>query len=484
MDELRAARERIDRIDGELARLFEERMAAAAEIALWKREKGRPVRDPAREREVLDRAAARLADPALRPRFAAVMEALMAQSREYQKELLAAGRAGTSIACPPDGTGSRQQATGNTDAAMNTGDGSLNTGDGSLCSGTQRTVPCVGVPCVPGSASSLKYPIFLERDILGKAASRLDLDRRVCLVTDDGVPAEYAQALAAQCREATVFTIPQGEASKSPETLTALLEAMLRAGLTRADCVAALGGGVVGDLAGLAAALYMRGIDWYNVPTTLLAMVDSSVGGKTAVDLGGVKNAAGAFWQPRAVLIDPDVLKTLPPRHLANGLAEAVKMALTHDPALFARFEDPAGCGPMEDVIAACLRIKTAVVAADEREAGLRRVLNLGHTLGHGLEAAAGGRLLHGEAVALGMLPMCAPAVRTRLRPVLDRLGLPTSVNFDLDIDAAMEAIAHDKKSVDGGIEIVTVPEIGTFQFQRVSLTELRTLLRELSIAP
>ena len=447
MDDLTRARAEIDRLDEALAKLFVERMAAAAEIAARKRALGLPVRVPAREREVLEKAAARMDDPALRPRFAALMEALMAQSREYQEDLLA-GKTGTGV----------------------------NTGNGSLCSGTQKTVPCV-----PGSVLSLKCPIFLERGALQKAASLLDLDRRVFLVTDDGVQGAYAAALAAQCREATVHVVPQGEASKSPETLTALLEAMLRAGLTRGDCVIALGGGVVGDLAGLAAALYMRGIDWYNVPSTLLAMVDSSVGGKTAVDLGGVKNAAGAFWQPKAVLIDPDVLATLPSRHLANGLAEAVKMALTHDAALFARFEDPAGYGPIEDVIAACLRIKSAVVAADEREAGLRRVLNFGHTLGHGLEAAAGGRLLHGEAVALGMLPMCAPAVRDRLLPVLDRLGLPTYVNFDLDIDKALEAIAHDKKSTGDGIEIVTVPRIGEFQFQRVSLRDLTPLLYSLS---
>ena len=458
MDELKAARARIDELDAELAELFEARMAAAAEIAAQKRALGLPVRDPAREREVLERAEARIWNPALRPRFAALMEALMAQSRRYQEEL-GVKPAGTSIACPPP----------------NTENGPTNTGDGSLCSGTQRTVPCV-----PGSPSPLKYSIFLERGAIQKAATLLDLERRVFVVTDDGVPAEYAAALAAQCRAAAVYTLPQGEGSKSPATLTALLEAMLRAGLTRGDCVAAVGGGVVGDLAGLAAALYMRGVDWYNVPTTLLAMVDSSVGGKTAVDLGGVKNAAGAFWQPRAVLIDPELLKSLPPRQLSNGLAEAVKMALTHDAALFARFEDPAGYGPIEDIIAACLRIKTAVVAADEREAGLRRVLNFGHTLGHGLEAAAAGRLLHGEAVALGMLSMCAPEVRTRLRPVLERLNLPTYVNFYLDREQAMDAIAHDKKRVDGGIEIVTVPDIGSYRFQKLSLSYLRSLLDDL----
>ena len=459
MEDLRGPRQEIDRIDGELARLFEARMAAAAEIAARKRALGLPVRDPAREREVLEQAAARIENPALRPRFAALMEALMAQSRAYQTELLDGA---SDKAFPLRGRWHRaSSASPMTDEV----------------DPVQRSKASVRRDAEAGRTS----PILLERGALQRAASLLDLDRRVFLVTDDGVPAQYAEALAAQCRDATVYTVPRGEGSKSPESLTALLEAMLRAGLTRGDCVAAVGGGVVGDLAGLAAALYMRGIDWYNLPTTLLAMVDSSVGGKTAVNLGGVKNAAGAFWQPKAVLIDPEVLDTLPQRQRSNGLAEAVKMALTHDAQLFARFEDPAGYGPVEEIIAACLRIKTAVVAADEREAGLRRVLNFGHTLGHGLEAAAGGRLLHGEAVALGMLPLCAPEVRARLIPVLERLGLPTYVNFDLDTDKALEAICHDKKSVEGGVETVFVPAVGRFAFQTASLRELKALLSTLT---
>ena len=264
--------------------------------------------------------------------------------------------------------------------------------------------------------------------------------------------------------------------------------------LTRDDCVLAVGGGVVGDLAGFAASVYLRGIDWYNLPTTLLAMVDAAVGGKTAVNLGGVKNAAGSFWPPKAVWLDPALLDTLPRRQLANGLAEAVKMALTHDAALFARFEDPAGIplpvtveitsypagyGAIEEIIAACLRIKSAVVAADEREAGLRRVLNFGHTLGHGIEAAAGGSLLHGECVALGMLPMCAPPLRERLRAVLERLGLPTSVNFQaIDPEAILAAAAHDKKGAgDGSITTVYVPEPGRYEFRRLSPEQLRALL-------
>lgn len=430
MEELEQTRAEIDRIDAELARLFEARMAAAAKIAAWKQDRSLPVRDLSREREVLARNTARIGDAALRPRFAAVLETLMAESRAYQQTIL-----------EPDGP--------------------------------QRLT----VRTAQGS-----YPIHLYRGALEDAERLLPRDRRVFLVTDDGIPPACVSTLAAQCRQSVLWSIPQGEASKSPDVLAELLSAMLRAGLTRDDCVAALGGGVVCDLAGLAAALYMRGVRWYAFPTTLLAMVDASVGGKTAVNLDGCKNAVGAFWPPSAVVIDPALLESLPPRHLANGLAEAVKMALTHDAALFARFEDPAGCGPIEDIIAACLRIKRSVVEADEREAGLRRVLNYGHTLGHGLEAAADGALLHGEAVALGMLPMCAPPLRERLRAVLERLGLPTSVNnSEVDPETVLAAVVHDKKALSaGGFEVVLVSEPGCFELRRISLDELKERLNEL----
>ena len=433
MDKLISLRGEIDRIDEALCRLFEQRMAASAEIAAWKREHGVPIRDAKRESELLARNLERISDPDLRPHYKTFQRSLMACSRAYQAELI-----------------------GQDPAALMT----VSTSQGS-------------------------YPVYLRRGVLSEAPDLLDLHRRVFLVTDDGIPPAYSRLLAAQCGELISCVIPQGEASKSFAQLHALLQQMLDAGLTRCDCVLALGGGVIGDLAGLAAALYMRGIDFYNVPTTLLAMLDSSIGGKTAVDLGGVKNIVGTFWQPKAVLIDPDLLETLPPRQLANGLAEAVKMALTHDPILFAHFEDPAGYGPVEDVIAACLRIKRAVVEADEREGSLRRVLNFGHTLGHGIESAARGRLLHGECVALGMLPMCAPAVRERLVPALERLGLPTYVNREeIDPEAVLAAVAHDKKAATDGITTVFVPRVGAYELQTVSRQALRERLETLYSAP
>lgn len=323
---------------------------------------------------------------------------------------------------------------------------------------------------LPVALADRSYDILIERGCLQQAGRLLDLDRRVLVVTDDGVPAAYAAAVAAQCRAATVVTVPQGEGSKSLAMFERLLTQMLHAGFTRGDCVVAVGGGVVGDLAGFAASAYMRGIDFYNIPTTVLSQVDSSVGGKTAVNLDGIKNIVGAFYQPKRVLIDPDVLATLPPRQIANGLAEALKMALTSDPALFALFEGDPAAQP-EAVIAGAVRIKAAVVAADEKEAGLRRVLNFGHTIGHGIEAATG--LYHGECVAIGLLPMCSDAVRARVLPILERLGLPTCAAADPD--AVYAALVHDKKAGgDGTITVVTVPEIGTYRFERVAPAALR----------
>ena len=432
MEPLQQARERIDRIDAELARLFAARMEAAKEIAAWKQAKGLPIRDPKRESEVLARNLEQIENPALRPYYRAFQEGLMTCSRAYQAQLL-----------------------GRDPAAL------------------------LSVRTAAGA-----YPVYLQRGGLAEAGRLLDLNRRVFLLSDDGVPNEYSRTLGGQCKQAICSVIPQGEGSKSPAQLHALLLQMLDAGLTRNDCVLALGGGVVGDLAGLAAALYMRGIDFYNVPTTLLAMVDSSIGGKTAVDLGSVKNAVVAFWQPKAVLIDPAVLKSLPARQLSNGMAEAVKMSLTHDPALFACFENPNGYGPVEDVIEACLQIKASVVEADEREGGLRRVLNFGHTLGHGIEAASDGKLLHGECVALGMLPMCAPDLRARLTAVLEQLGLPTAIKLEqIDPARVLAAVAHDKKMQIGDeVQTVFVPEPGRFQFRTASLETLHAALSSLLV--
>lgn len=326
------------------------------------------------------------------------------------------------------------------------------------------------------------YNINVGAGLLSKAGTLFRLDRKVLVLTDSGVPKEYAEKIVSQCKDATVVTVASGEGSKSLSTLEAVCEKMLHAGLGRADCLVAVGGGVVGDLGGFAASVYMRGIDFYSVPTTLLSQVDSSIGGKTAVNLGGVKNVLGAFHQPRGVLIDTDVLATLPKRQIASGLAESLKMALTFDSELFSLIENGSIEENLEKIIAGSLMIKKSVVEQDERESGLRRVLNFGHTLGHGIEAECEMKgLSHGECVALGMIPMCSGKIRTRVLPVLNKIGIDTS--FAYDAERAIAFAAHDKKCAEGGIDVILCGEIGKYEVRRMTLPEYRDyILRELSI--
>ena len=321
------------------------------------------------------------------------------------------------------------------------------------------------------------YDILVERGLLARAGQHLNLNRRVLVVTDSGVPAEYAEAIAAQCKYAVIHTVEQGEASKSLETFGLLLGVMLEHGFSRKDCVVAVGGGVVGDLAGFTASAYMRGVDFYNIPTTLLAQIDSSIGGKTAVNFGGVKNIVGSFYQPKRVLIDPDLLKTLPPRQISNGLAEAVKMALTSDKELFELLETCDVGENLEEIIIRSLRIKQSVVEQDERESGIRRILNFGHTIGHGIESSRGMRdLYHGECVALGMLPMCGETLRPRVIAVLKRCGLYRTLTYDWEEIA--EAAFHDKKADGNTVAVTTVDEAGSFRMETVDRKDLISMAK------
>lgn len=321
------------------------------------------------------------------------------------------------------------------------------------------------------------YDIFVERGILARAKEHLNLNRRVLVVTDDGVPKEYARAVADQCKESVIYTLPAGEDSKSFDCLEKLLKTMLYNGFSRKDCVVAVGGGVVGDLAGFGASTYMRGVDFYNIPTTLLAQLDSSVGGKVGVDFKGYKNLVGAFYQPKKVLIDPDVLQTLDPRQLRAGAAEAVKIGLTMDEGLFALFESGEALSDPETVIARAVRAKALVVAQDETESGLRRVLNFGHTVGHGIESACNFSLLHGECVGLGMLAMVSEGVRPRLLAVLKNLGLPTE--SPADPKAVLQAMAHDKKRAGDSVTVVRCPAVGKYSFDTLPFARLEEEIQE-----
>lgn len=326
------------------------------------------------------------------------------------------------------------------------------------------------------------YDIILKRGALENLYQFARLDRRVAIVTDSGVPEAYARRVADQCRDARIITVPQGEASKSLKILETVLRQMLDFCMGRGDLVVAVGGGVVGDLAGFAASIYMRGVDFINCPTTTLSMIDSSIGGKTAVDLGDTKNIVGTFWQPKLVIVDPDTLSTLPQRHFVNGLAEAVKAALLADPELFSIFEQGDVDARIDEIIYRCLRFKKNIVEQDETEQGMRKALNFGHTLGHGIEAVRGikGRrttgLYHGECVALGMLPMIeSKTLQKRVRAVYRRLGLPLRASYDKQ--KVLAEMLHDKKAQAGQITLIKVPGLGCWRTETVPAAALPTLL-------
>ena len=316
------------------------------------------------------------------------------------------------------------------------------------------------------------YNIYMARGEINRAAEHFNLDRRVLIVTDSGVPEKYAKIVAEQCKEAYICTVPEGERSKCIEQYTYLLQKLTDYRFTRTDCVVAVGGGVVGDLSGFAAATYMRGVDFYNIPTTVLSQVDSSIGGKVAIDFGGYKNTVGAFYQPKAVIVDPDLLKTLPQRQISNGLAESVKMAVTCDKQLFKLIESGDSMDNIDKIIEGSLLIKKSVVEKDEKEAGLRKVLNFGHTLAHAIESEYNmSELYHGECVAIGMLPMCSESVAKRLKVVLEKLNLPTKV--DLSREAVVSAMNHDKKLAGDKLTVINVNEIGSFIMTKLTVEQL-----------
>ncbi len=304
----------------------------------------------------------------------------------------------------------------------------------------------------------------------------------VVIVTDSHVQPLFAdpfgELLAAQFSKVDLLVVEAGERAKSASVAESIWEEMLELGADRQSVVIALGGGVVGDLAGFAAATYARGLRFVQIPTTLLAQVDSSVGGKVGINLSGAKNMVGAFWQPAGVLIDTEVLATLPEREYASGLAEVVKYGVILDAEFFGELgrsvaellsRDPA---TLCRVVARCCRLKAAVVEADEREiGGARAVLNYGHTFAHALETTTGyGRFLHGEAVSIGM--ECAARLAKRLGRVdesfvqrqhdlLVQLKLPVELPADADRDALLAAMAHDKKSAAGRLRFVLPTRLG-----------------------
>ncbi len=343
------------------------------------------------------------------------------------------------------------------------------------------------------SSASGDYPVLVGRGLLGSGNERrlaelwpLDRSRsRPFLVSDETVSALYGERLG---EVAGSIAIPPGEPHKTLATAECVWSELVGAGMTRADHIVALGGGVVGDLAGFCAATYQRGVPIVHVPTTLVAMVDSAYGGKTGVDLPAAKNYVGAYHQPAAVLVDPDTLATLPPAELAAGWVEVLKTALIAGGALWDRVSRAAGCEVDERTIRDCAATKLAVVAADERDSGARQVLNLGHTVGHAIETVTGyARYRHGEAVGLGLLVALrlsgAEDLRAQVHELLLTRGLP--VTFDgalVDVDEVIAATARDKKRGAANVPFVLVQAPGEVDYGcEVDAADVRAAVAELT---
>lgn len=322
------------------------------------------------------------------------------------------------------------------------------------------------------------YDIHIEKGILYRIKEYIDLNRKVMIVTDTGVPQKYTDILKAQCSDGYSIVVEQGEGAKSFKIFGEICQKLLDLGFHRKDLVIALGGGVMGDLAGFSAASYMRGIDFINIPTTTLSQIDSSIGGKTAINLGDTKNIIGAFYQPKGVFIDPEVLETLPKRHYYNGLVEALKAGLIYDKKLFEIFEEKDIDSSLQEIIYRALLVKKDVVEKDEREENLRKILNFGHTIGHGIEGFFHLKdVLHGEGVAMGMLPMIEnEELRERTKNILKKMNIDTEIKYDCD--KVFELMLKDKKADQDKITLVKVRELGKAELVKVPMEECKNYLK------
>ena len=334
--------------------------------------------------------------------------------------------------------------------------------------------------------ASSSYDVIIGENILsmvGEYASATVGVCKACIVTDDNVDALYSSVAEESLRKAgfdcTKFVIKHGEASKNTQNLVSLLEYLASERVTRSDVIVALGGGVVGDLAGFAAAIFLRGIRFIQVPTTLLAAVDSSVGGKTAVDLDAGKNLVGAFHQPSLVLCDYKTLDTLPPEIFADGCAEVIKYGVINDRPLFDSFKSGIR-NDIENVIAECVMRKADIVNQDEFENGCRRLLNLGHTVGHAIEISSAFEISHGSAVAIGMVIVTRIAVKLGLCPkseldelidILEAEKLPTKCNFTAE--ELTRIATADKKRNGSYINMIIPYGIGNSKVMKISVDDL-----------
>ena len=412
MNKLENARNKINQIDKEIAKLFEERMNAVKEVIEYKEENNLNIFDETREQEVIKRNLDLINNDQLKPYFEEYLISSMNISKKYQQ---------------------------------------LN-------------------------SHNILNNIVIQRNGLDNVENYFDLNRKVLVITDDGVPREYAQKVMNKSKEAFVYVIPQGEASKNFTNYSTILSYMLENEFSRTDCIVAVGGGVVGDLSGFVASTYMRGIDFYNVPTTLLSQVDSSIGGKTAIDKDNFKNTVGTFYNPSKVLIDTNVLLSLDQRQINAGLVESIKMGFTSNEKLVEIIENSSNLfDNIDEIIKLSLKVKSDVVLVDPKEKNIRKILNFGHTIGHAIESSNKFNLLHGECVGLGMMYFVDNSLKDRLSKILRKYNLPTEINIDKE--EIYKYISLDKKRNGNYITIIKVDKIGTYKIEKIKMEDIKNYL-------
>ena len=339
--------------------------------------------------------------------------------------------------------------------------------------------------------ASRNYDVLIGSGLLAQLGHRVQAlckAARVCIVSDSNVFPLHGEAAASSLLsagfEVTHFVFSAGEESKNATVYLELLNYLAEKHITRSDCLVALGGGVVGDLTGFAAATYLRGIPFVQVPTTLLAAVDSSVGGKTAIDLPSGKNLCGAFYQPRLVLCDTDTLNTLPQDIFLDGCAEVIKYGILYDPDFFKYLAQTGPDFDREAVIARCVELKRDVVAQDEFDTGARMKLNLGHTFGHGIEAKSNFALSHGKSVAIGMamaaraaakMGLCSEDAKKRIIDIINAYGLPTKTDYTAE-DIFTYTLS-DKKRSGGSVSLILPVDIGDCRISPTPVEQLKFLI-------
>lgn len=320
------------------------------------------------------------------------------------------------------------------------------------------------------------YRVTIERGLIHSVAHYIPAYEHVVILTDRSVPSQWVDSVVDQFDQPLLITVPEGEGSKSLRRVETIIDEMLDAGCHRNTTLLALGGGVIGDLGGFVASVFMRGIPYVQIPTTLLAQVDSSVGGKVAVNTAGAKNVIGRFYPPVAVCIDPDVLHTLPKKEFANGMAELIKYGLILDAELFAQIESQTILSNMPETIYRAISLKKQVVEADEEESHYRQILNFGHSIAHAIEKASDHQIPHGHAVAMGMNMMIHDkAFAQRVRDVCTRYGLP--IDYPENTADLLHYVVNDKKASKDGISEIFVSEIGHCEITFISFEAMKTIL-------